>query len=150
MHQTRSVHHITRYRVTSPWLQLVKCKAAIDAVADPKSQSKKAATPSVCGEVRQGSPRRNKVVANRLHRWMVKPEILEHNPHWVDDGRVLDNQAVDVPLTRTKRKASTVPAENIAGPSDKGKCARIALQARQKTLEEKLGEGTHDDTMADD
>lgn len=81
---------------------------------------------------------------------MVKPEVLEQNPRWVEDGRVLDDQAVDVPPTRTKRKASsTVPAESPAVPSDRGKQARIALQARRKALEEKLGEGARNNTTTD-
>lgn len=81
---------------------------------------------------------------------MIKPETLEQNPLWMTDGRVLEDDAVTVPPTRSKRKAPTGPAENTAGPSDKGKQARLALQARRKTLHEKFGETNHRDTPIDD
>jgi len=130
--------------------ELIKCKKAIDAVADPKAQTKKVATASIRGTLRPGSPRPNKVLATLPRRWMIRPEVLETNPHWVTDGRVLEDNAVTVPPTRSKRKAPTGPAENTAGPSDKGKQARLALQARRKTLQDKFGESAHGDAPIDD
>lgn len=130
--------------VNSLWFQLIKCKEAIDAVPDPKPPNKKASTPAIRGDVRMGSPRRNKALANRLRRWMVNPEALSAHPDWIKDGRVLADDATEVPATRSKRKVSSIQPEAIAGPSSKGKQARLTLRARQKVLDEKIGESTHE------
>ncbi|KAF8599837.1 hypothetical protein BDV93DRAFT_559978, partial [Ceratobasidium sp. AG-I] len=108
--------------------ELVACKKAIDAVPDTKPQTKRPVTVAVRGDARPGSPRRNKTLANRPRH----------------GGRVLGDDATEVPATRSKRKASSIQTGSVAAPRDKGKQARLTLQARQKILDDKVGEGTHE------
>ncbi|KAF8597414.1 hypothetical protein BDV93DRAFT_562368 [Ceratobasidium sp. AG-I] len=124
--------------------ELLDCKKAIDAVPDTKPQTKRAVTVAVRGDVRPGSPRRNKTLENRVRQWMVDPEVLNQHPQWMQDGRVLADDATDVPATRSKRKVSSVQSGSVAGPSNKGKQARLTLQARKKILDDKVGESIHE------
>ncbi|KAG9084915.1 hypothetical protein FS749_004835 [Ceratobasidium sp. UAMH 11750] len=125
--------------------KLKDCKAAIDAVPDP-NPPKRPTMPVTRGPERPGSPRPNKIVGNRMLRWQIDETILAANEKWIKNGRVLENDAVDVPEpTSKKRKASQASgSQNVAVPSSKGKEARVKLEKHGKKLKKELGETTYD------
>ncbi|QRV81523.1 hypothetical protein RhiJN_09538 [Ceratobasidium sp. AG-Ba] len=122
---------------------LKACKSAIDAVVDP-NPPKKAPMPVVRGPDRPGSPRRNITWANRMFRWQIDPEILAKNPKWIESGRVLENDATEVPAGTSKKRKAPENTQVIAGPSTQGQQARLKLEDREKKLKLELGNATYD------
>ncbi|KAG9121714.1 hypothetical protein FRC07_002230 [Ceratobasidium sp. 392] len=135
------------------WFQseeLRACKAAVDAVPDPKPPNKKIPTPSVRGPDRPGSPRPNKKLDNKIRRWMVDSKVLESHEKWITSGRVVEDDVTEGAEASKKRKVSSVlGAKSAAGPSDKGKQARSRLETREKVLKEELGDLTFEELLAD-
>ncbi|KAG8698714.1 hypothetical protein FRC08_005755 [Ceratobasidium sp. 394] len=122
-------------------------------IAHPRPPTGKAPTPSIRGPPRPGSPRPNKKLENKMYRWMISEDELTKHPQWLASGRVVKNDgSLSMTTTTNVRKRKALRVSNgqaAAGPSAKGKQARLTLQTRENALKEELGELEYKDLLDD-
>ena len=70
---------------------MIDCYADVDAQSDPDPDKARPVVSRVRGPSILIKPPRTKGVSQRVARWMVNPELLATNPHWLTTDRVAKN-----------------------------------------------------------
>ncbi|KAG0700543.1 hypothetical protein DFH29DRAFT_1001049 [Suillus ampliporus] len=114
--------------------ELIMLYSTVDPIPDPDPDAAAWMKKRVKGPINADAvPPIAKSLKNRVHTWMVKPELLEEHPEWMTRGRVAANGVTwgeeelegQESVRRKKRKASTAPkvvvkrkvVEDDIGPS---------------------------------
>ncbi|KAH9849535.1 hypothetical protein C2E23DRAFT_689354, partial [Lenzites betulinus] len=67
----------------------------VDALPDRDPDAAKKMTTRVAGEVKENvEPACARQLKNMHYVWMIKPDALAENPHWITSGRVAANGKV--------------------------------------------------------
>ncbi|TFK48360.1 hypothetical protein OE88DRAFT_1810278 [Heliocybe sulcata] len=83
------ISRIPSYRSELVGIQVQRIYDDVDKIPDPDPDKAKKMTRRVRGTIKECDPPAAKHIRNKIRVWQVKPELLDQNKHWLENGRIV-------------------------------------------------------------